>query len=266
MLLKFTAFTLLLIFFVGCATVPLTGRRQLSLVPESQIAQMSAESYNELLSQTQLSKDKLSTEMVQRVGKNIALATEKFLRDNNLAADINNYKWEFNLIKDSQTINAFCMPGGKVAVYTGILPLTKDENGMAVVLGHEIAHAVAKHGGERMSQLLLTQFGGIALSEAIKTKSEQTQQLMLMAYGVGSQIGVLLPYSRSHEYEADQIGLVFMAMAGYNPETAVAFWERMKALGGQKPPEFLSTHPADDNRINKIKSEIPEALKYYQKK
>ena len=262
---KFSLLVLTAIFFMGCATVPLTGRKQLSLVPESQVAQMSVDSYKDLISKSELSKDQASIEMVQRVGKRIAAAAEKFLVNNGLESDIKNYNWEFNLIKDSQTVNAFCMPGGKVAVYTGILPLTKNEDGLAVVLGHEVAHAIAKHGGERMSQLLLTQLGGVALSEAIKTKGEQTQQLMLMAYGVGSQYGVLLPYSRSHEYEADQIGLVFMAMAGYNPETAVGFWERMSLLGGQKPPEFMSTHPADENRIAKIKSEIPQALEYYQK-
>ncbi|MCK9582952.1 MAG: M48 family metallopeptidase [Endomicrobiales bacterium] len=262
---KLTLFILLAIFFMGCATVPLTGRKQLSLVPESQIVQMSADSYKELIEKSELSKYQPSVEMVQKVGKRIAVAAEKFLSDNELGSDIKNYNWEFNLIKDSQTVNAFCMPGGKVAVYTGILPLTKDENGLAVVVGHEVAHAIAKHGSERMSQLLLTQLGGIALSEALKTKSEQTQQLMLMAYGVGSQVGVLLPYSRNHEYEADQIGLVFMAMAGYNLEGAVEFWERMNALDTKKPPEFMSTHPADENRIAKIKSEIPQALEYYQK-
>jgi len=262
---KLTLFILLAIFFMGCATVPLTGRKQLSLVPESQIVQMSADSYKKLIEKSELSKYQPSVEMVQKVGKRIAVAAEKFLSDNGLGSDIKNYNWEFNLIKDSQTVNAFCMPDGKVAVYTGILPLTKDENGLAVVVGHEVAHAIAKHGSERMSQLLLTQLGGIALSEALKTKSEQTQQLMLMAYGVGSQVGVLLPYSRNHEYEADQIGLVFMAMAGYNPEGAVEFWERMNALDTKKPPEFMSTHPADENRIAKIKSEIPQALEYYQK-
>jgi predicted Zn-dependent protease len=157
------------------------------------------------------------------------------------------------------------MPGGKVVVYSGILPFTVDKNGLAVVMSHEIAHAVARHGNERMSQELLTQLGGIALNEAIKQKPEETRNIFLTAYGIGSQVGILLPYSREHELEADKLGLIFMAMAGYDPQTAVAFWERMAASGGNKPPEFLSTHPSDATRINKIKAAIPEALKYYKK-
>ena len=158
------------------------------------------------------------------------------------------------------------MPGGKVVVYTGILPITKDENGLAVVLGHEIAHAVAKHGNERMSQGLIAQFGGMALSEAIKNKPAQTQQLWMAAFGLGAQVGVLLPFSRTQESEADHLGLIFMALAGYNPNGALDFWQRMSAQGGSTPPEFLSDHPANDTRINDIKKELPEAMKYYNKK
>ena len=157
------------------------------------------------------------------------------------------------------------MPGGKVVVYTGILPITKDETGLAIVLGHEIAHAIAQHGSERMSQQLLTQYGGMALQEAIKTKPAATQQIFMSAFGIGTQVGVLLPFSRTQESEADHLGLIFMSMAGYNPNMAVPFWQRMSSMGGQKPPAFLSDHPADATRIADIQKEMPEALKYYKK-
>ena len=172
------------------------------------------------------------------------------------------FKWEFNLVEDN-TVNAWCMPGGKVVFYTGILPITKDEKGIAVVMGHEIAHAIARHGNERMSQGLALQGGGIALSLALSDKPELTQNLFQQAYGLGGQLG-MLKYSRSHDSEADKMGLVFMAMAGYDPREAVEFWKRMAAQGGQKPPEFLSTHPSDDTRIKDLEDFMPEALKYYK--
>lgn len=176
---------------------------------------------------------------------------------------LSNYSWEFNLV-ENQEINAWCMPGGKVVVYTGILPITRDEAGLAVVMGHEIAHAIAKHGNERMSQGLLAQVGGMALSTALESEPETTQQLWMAAYGLGAQIGLVLPYSRLHENEADHLGLIFMSMAGYNPNAAVSFWQHMAAKkGGKNPPEFLSTHPSDKNRILKIQALIPEAMKYY---
>ena len=184
--------------------------------------------------------------------------------EHNLNQQLDGYQWEFNLV-DSKEVNAWCMPGGKVVVYTGILPLTQNENGLAVVMGHEIAHAVAKHGNERMSQGLLTQMGGMALELALQDRPKQTQQLFMTAFGMGAQVGVLLPFSRVQESEADHLGLIFMAMAGYDPNGAVPFWERMAQQGGQKPPEFLSTHPSDQTRIQKIKSELPEALEYYRK-
>jgi predicted Zn-dependent protease len=177
---------------------------------------------------------------------------------------LNGYQWEFNLVKNDSTPNAWCMPGGKVVVYSGILPYTKDKNGLAVVLSHEIAHAVARHGNERMSQQLLTQFGSVALSEALKQKPAETQGIFNSAYGLGSQLGVLLPFSREHELEADKLGLIFMAMAGYDPQSAVSFWERMSSMGGNKPPEFMSTHPSDSRRISRIKEALPEAMKYYK--
>jgi predicted Zn-dependent protease len=253
------------LLFQACSVVPITGRKQLSLVPESQMISMSLTSYSEFLKANTLSTDKTNVDLVKQVGSNIAASVEKYFADNKLSSQLDGYKWEFNLIKNDTTQNAWCMPGGKVVVYSGILPVTKDGNGLAVVLSHEIAHAVARHGNERMSQQLLTQFGGIALNEAIKQKPEETKGIFNGAYGIASQVGVLLPFSREHELEADKLGLIFMAMAGYDPQTAVTFWERMASSGGSKPPEFLSTHPSDVTRINRIKSALPEAMKYYQK-
>jgi predicted Zn-dependent protease len=212
-----------------------------------------------------VSADQSNTALVQKVGSDIAAAVTKYFTDNNMSSRLEGYKWEFNLVKNDSTPNAWCMPGGKVVVYSGILPFTQDKNGLAVVLSHEIAHAVARHGNERMSQQLLTQFGGIALSEAIKQKPAETQSIFNGAYGIGTQVGVLLPFSREHELEADKLGLIFMAMAGYDPQTAVAFWERMSAKGGAKPPEFMSTHPSDATRIARIKEALPGTMPYYNK-
>lgn len=261
-----TIISLLAVFLIGCATVPLTGRTQLSLVGDQQISQLSLTQYREILQKSKLSKNKAQVAMVRRVGTRIARACEDFLRMNNMASEIKNYKWEFNLIDDPKTVNAFCMPGGKIAVYTGILPICKDETGLAVVMGHEVAHALAKHGNERMSQALLVQLGGVALAVALSQKPAATQQAFLAAYGLGATVGVMLPYSRSHEYEADRIGLTLMAMAGYDPHAAVGLWQRMDALskGKSKAPEFLSTHPVPESRIEYIKKYIPEAMKYYR--
>ena len=202
--------------------------------------------------------------MVKRIGKKIQIAVEKYFAQKNLSSELEGYNWEFNLV-ESKDVNAWCMPGGKVVVYTGILPITRDETGLAVVMGHEIAHAVAEHGNERMSQGLITQFGGLALAKALENKPEETQALWMGAFGLGAQVGVLLPFSRLHESEADHLGLIFMAMAGYDPNQAVNFWQRMaKMKGGQAPPEFLSTHPSDETRINKIKKLLPKAMKYYK--
>ncbi|MFN8240867.1 MAG: M48 family metallopeptidase [Bacteroidales bacterium] len=256
--------SLALILYQSCSVVPLTGRKQLNLLPESEMIAMGLTNYSDFLKENPPSTDKTNSAIVTEVGTNIANAVIKYFADNNLQDRLNGYKWEFNLVSD-KTPNAWCMPGGKVVVYSGLLPLTADKNGLAVVISHEIAHAVARHGNERMSQQLLTQLGGIALSEAIKQKPAETKNIFMSAYGIGSQVGLMLPYSREHEYEADKLGLIFMAMAGYDPSSAIPFWERMSALGGNKPPEFLSTHPSDQNRINKIKAALPEALKYYKK-
>jgi predicted Zn-dependent protease len=265
-ILKIT-FSLLVsaLIFQACTVVPLTGRKQLNLMPESEMISMSLTSYTDFMKENPPSTDKNNTLIVKEVGTNISAAVIKYFADNNLSDRLTGYQWEFNLVKNDSTPNAWCMPGGKVVVYSGILPYTKDKNGLAVVLSHEIAHAVARHGNERMSQEMLAQLGGMALNEAIKEKPEQTKAIFNGAYGLGAQYGIMLPYSRDHELEADKLGLIFMAMAGYNPETAIAFWERMSSMGGQKPPEFMSTHPSDATRINKIKAALPEAMKYYKK-
>jgi predicted Zn-dependent protease len=250
---------------LSCATVPVTGRRQLNLIPDSQLNSMSFNQYSEFISSHKLSKDKEKTAMVKRVGKRIQGAVERYFASQNMSGHLRDYKWEFNLVEDS-LVNAWCMPGGKVVVYTGILPVTRDETGLAVVMGHEIAHAVANHGNERMSQGLIAMTGGLALSKALENKKQETQNLFLAAYGVGVQLGALLPYSRLHESEADHLGLIFMAMAGYDPHGAVDFWRRMAAdKEGGAPPEFLSTHPSDETRIRKIQEAIPEAMQYYGK-
>lgn len=248
---------------INCSSVPLTGRKQLNMIPVSQMLSMSFQQYDEFIKTNKISADVNNTNMVKRIGFNVQNAVQRYFTDNNLSDRLAGYNWEFNLI-ESNDVNAWCMPGGKVVVYTGILPITQDESGLAVVMGHEIAHAIAEHGNERMSQILLTQLGGLALSEALSSQPVQTRNLWLGVYGLGAQVGILLPYSRTHESEADKLGLIFMAMAGYDPNSAVAFWERMAAQKqGQAPPEFLSTHPSDRTRIDNIKKHLPEALKYY---
>ncbi|MDR2909865.1 MAG: M48 family metallopeptidase [Bacteroidales bacterium] len=249
----------------SCSTVPLTGRKQLSLVSESEIISMSLTNYSTFLKENRLSTNQANAALVQEVGKNISAAVNKYFSDNNMSSRLEGYQWEFNLVNDDATPNAWCMPGGKVVVYTGILPYTKDKDGLAVVLSHEIAHAVARHGSERMSQQMITQFGSIALGEVLKSKPEQTQTVFNTVYGLGAQYGVMLPFSREHELEADKMGLIFMAMAGYDPRTAVAFWERMASNTGQKPPEFMSTHPSDATRIQRIQEAMPTALPYFKK-
>ncbi len=260
---KFIILLIVLLIITACSRVLISNRRQLNLISNSSMLRMSFDQYGQFLEENVISADKEKTEMVKRVGKNIQKAVEQYFTENNLEDDLKNYAWEFNLI-ESNDINAWCMPGGKVVFYTGILPLTKNENGLAVVMGHEIAHAIAEHGNERMSQGLIAQAGGIALAVAINDKSEQTQQLWMNAFGAGAQLGVLLPFSRLHESEADHLGLIFMSMAGYNPNHAVSFWQRMSEIkGGQTPPEFISTHPSDENRIAQIEKLLPEVLIYY---
>jgi predicted Zn-dependent protease len=248
----------------ACSTVPVTGRQQLSLVSSADMLAMSTQEYSAFLkSNTVVPAGDSRTAMVKHVGGNIKSSVEQYFRQNNLA--LSGYSWEFNLV-DNKEANAWCMPGGKVVVYTGILPLTGNEVGLAVVMGHEIAHAVAGHGEERMSQGLLAQLGGAALSQALSEKPQETQQLWMTVFGVGVQYGALLPFSRVQESEGDHLGLIFMAMAGYDPNEALTFWQRMaQQNNGQAPPEFMSTHPSDESRIAKIREELPEALRYYKK-
>lgn len=260
----FYLFSILLVL-LSCQTVPITGRQQLSLIPSESILNMSYQSYKDYLSKNKVIDNTEEAQMVKRVGKRIQNAVEQYFREHNMQKQLEGYNWEFNLI-DDKTINAWCMPGGKVAVYQGILPVAQNEAGLAVVMGHEISHAVAKHGDERMSQGLITQMGGMLLSEALASKPKETANLFMTAYGLGAQVGFLLPYSRVHESEADRLGLIFMAMAGYDPHEAVDFWKRMsKVKQGQSPPEFLSTHPADTTRIKNLEKLLPEAMTFYSK-
>jgi predicted Zn-dependent protease len=223
---------------------------------------MSLQQYNAFLKTNKISSNQEQTQMVKKVGRKIQMAVEQYFTDKNMSYTLRDYKWEFNLI-ESEEKNAWAMPGGKVVVYEGILPITKDEAGLAVVMGHEIAHAIAKHGNERMSQGLIAQMGGMALSKALAEKPEKTRQLWMTVFGVGAQYGVMLPFSRLQESEADHLGLVFMAIAGYDPNEAVEVWKRMAEMKeGQAPPEFLSTHPSDETRIRKIKETIPKVKQY----
>ena len=248
----------------GCGKVLLTQRQQFLLVSDSDMRALASREYNDLLSKSKVVLNTDDYQRVVRVGSRITGAVDDFGRSQGLSQYTSGYKWEFNLIDDNKTVNAFCMPGGKIAVYTGILPLTKDDTGLAVVLAHEIAHALAKHGEERMSQILLVQYGGAKLSEAMNSQPEATKNYAMLAFGIGANVGVLLPYSRLQEDEADRIGLSLMAYSGYDPHQAVVFWTRMQKLETAGPPEFLSTHPLSSERINAIKAELPEAMKYYR--
>ncbi|MFO7931754.1 MAG: M48 family metallopeptidase [Desulfosalsimonas sp.] len=261
---KILIISIVCLLTASCATVPITGRRQLSLIPGDSILSMSHQQYDQFLDEHELSDNQADTEMVKDVGREIADAVETYLKQHGMENQLDNYDWEFRLVEDD-SVNAWAMPGGKVVVYTGLLPVAEDRAGLAVVMGHEIAHAVASHGNERMSQGMLIQFGGVALSQAMETKPAATQQLWMAAYGAGAKVGMILPYSRLHEKEADRLGLIFMAMAGYDPRGAVDFWQRMaEEKQGESPPEFLSTHPADDKRVAGIRDMMPEAMRYYR--
>jgi len=253
-------------FLFGCSTNPITGRKQLKLVPESEIQTMAASEYQTFLSTNKVVSvsNNRDAEMVRRVGQRITKAVTDYYAQKGRSQDLEGYKWEYNLV-DSKEVNAWCMPGGKIVVYTGLLPITQNEAALAVVMGHEVSHAIFNHGNERMSQGLIQQLGGVALSVAVADKPAATQNLFMSAYGVGSQVGVLLPFSRKDELEADHYGLFWAAMAGYNPQEAIPLWQRMEKAGsGQKPPEFLSTHPAEGNRIEQLNKFMPEALTYYK--
>jgi predicted Zn-dependent protease len=264
-LLSHLLLVLIAFFARGCAEVPITHREGLHLVPESQLLTLSFQQYEQVLKTSKLSSDQGKTHMVRTVGEKIARSAEAFLKDSGESDKIKSYHWEFNLIENDKTVNAWCMPGGKVGVYTGILPYAQNETGLAVVMGHEIGHALADHGNERMSQALLAEMGGMALSVALSQKPRETQDLFMAVFGVGVSVGALLPYSRLHESEADRIGLTLMARAGYDPRESIPFWERMSKERKAGTPEFLSTHPAPESRIENLKNYIPEAVPYYKK-
>lgn len=262
--LKFVVLLSIISLLAGCTQVDITGRKQLILVPESTMLSMSFQNYGEFITEHKLSTNVEQTEMVKRVGSRIQKAIELYCKDKGEEDKLSGYEWEFNLVEDPN-VNAWCMPGGKVVVYTGLMPVAQNETGLAVVLGHEIAHAFARHGAERMTDELITQMGSIAISKALENHPEQTKNIFMTAYGAGTQVGVLLPFSRKQESEADHLGLIFMAMAGYDPHEAVTFWERMAAANqGSQPLELLSTHPANETRIKDIQKLIPEAMKYYK--
>ena len=246
----------------SCSVVPVTGRKQLTVIPSSQMIALGNDSYAQVLAGSELSTNAIYVNMVRSVGERITRAVEQYMKINNLESALEGYNWQYNVIVSEQ-LNAWCMPGGQIAFYEGIIPVCGDESGVAVVMGHEIAHAVARHGNERMTQQLAVQLGGIALSEALKNEPERTMDLAMLAFGVGAQVGVLLPYSRTNETEADELGLYFMAMAGFDPRAAPRFWERMNQGGGSRPPGFLSTHPNPENRIARLNQIMPKALEYY---
>jgi predicted Zn-dependent protease len=253
-----------LVVIISCATNPFTGKSTLALVPNSQLFPTSFAQYDQFLNENKVIKGTKDAQMITRVGERIKAATERWMSANGQQGYLNDYKWEFNLV-DDKTVNAWCMPGGKIVFYTGILPVAENETAIAAIMGHEVAHALANHGQQRMSAGLLQQIGAVAGNVVIQ--DEKNRALFNQAYGVGSEVGVMLPFSRAHESEADRIGLYLMAIAGYNPDEAAQLWERMKAnSGGQAPPEILSTHPSNDTRIAELKKLAPlakeEAKKY----
>ncbi len=252
------------VFLISCSKNSITGRSQFKLLPESELQTMATGEYQKFLATnkvvtTATSKD---VEIVRRVGQRITKAVTDFYTKKGLSKSLEGYKWEYNLV-DSKDVNAWCMPGGKIVVYTGLLEITQNEAALAVVMGHEISHAVLQHGNERVSQALGVQAVGVGLQVAMSNKPAETQNIFLGAYGAGSQLGVLLPFSRKHELEADHWGLNWAAMAGYDPREAIPLWQRMEKAGGSKQPEFLSTHPTEGNRIEQLQKLMPEALQYY---
>jgi predicted Zn-dependent protease len=249
---------------VACTKVAFTGRKQMKLLPESELIALSLTEYQSFLGQNKLSSNAHQSNLVREVGQNIQKAAEQYYTQKGLSKQLAGFKWEFNLVENEQ-VNAWCMPGGKVVVYSGILPVVQNSDAMAVLMGHEIAHALAFHGNERMSQMLAAQLGGIALDVATYDKPQETRQLLQLAYGVGTQLGALLPFSRKHESEADEIGLYLAAMAGYDVTEAAPFWQRMNRLGGGGMPTFLSTHPDPGTRSTKLQKLVPKAREYQQK-
>ena len=255
------SFTFLLVLLISCARVPISGRKQMNLLSERELIEMSKKQYTEFLANSDVVTSGENMKMVKRVGEKMAKATEEFLTKTNGLKRVQGFEWEFNLVQNDE-MNAWCMSGGKICFYTGILNMTLDETGLAVVMGHEIAHAIARHGNERMSKGGMVNLGGQVLSVAVSQQSDAAQYLLLNAYGIGTTVGFVLPFSRKHELEADMMGLVFMRLAGYDATKAVDFWKRMGADGAEVP-EFMSTHPNDEKRAQKI-SEFVESDEFWR--
>ena len=250
---------------MACTQNAITGRNQLALISENELQGMAVQEYRQFLSQNKVVSPSANrdAEMVRRVGQRLTTAITRYYSQKGLANELEGFQWEYNLV-DAKEVNAWCMPGGKIVVYTGLLPVTQNEAALAVVVGHEIAHAVAKHGNERMSQALVAEGIG-TIGGAVTQGNAKVNGIFNSIYGPGATIGVLLPNSRKQELEADKFGLIFTAMSGYNPQEAVPLWQRMQSMSnGQRPPEFLSTHPTEENRIARLKALMPEALKYYK--
>ncbi len=261
---KILSSSLVVLMAVQCATVPLTGRKQFSIIPASQIMALSNQSYDQILKENKISSNAQYVNTVKSVGHNISGAVERYFASKNQSDLLKGYAWEYNVLQ-SKEVNAFCLPGGKIAFYEGIMPVCIDENGVAVVMSHEVSHAIANHGNERMSEQMAVQLGGMALDAALSQKPDATRKIALAAFGAGTTVGVLLPFSRTQESEADELGLYFMAMAGYDPSKAIEFWQRMMDQSKGAPPEFLSTHPSDQTRINQLKKHMNKAMQFYKK-
>lgn len=254
-----------LMMLSGCGSVPITGRQQLLLVSDQEVLSSSLTQYNSYIKTAHKSNNAARSAMVSRVGRRIATATEQYLRSAGLAAQVKEFSWEFNLVQSNE-VNAFCMPGGKIVVYEGLMKLVSSDDELAVVLGHEVAHAVAKHSNERISQQMLAQYGAQVLGQSLSQKDSRIQAIANTVYGVGAQYGMMLPFSRKHESEADYMGLILMTMAGYNPDVSVNFWRKMSASSGGKVPEIMSTHPSDARRVNDLQKALPEVKAKYGKR
>ncbi len=256
---KIILITIAALSIYACSTVPITGRKRINVVSDAEILPASFSQYDAFLKENQLSTNQKQAQEIKEIGNRISVAVDKFMRANGMTSEADSYEWEFNLVESDQ-LNAWCLPGGKVVFYTGILPVCDNVDGIAAVMGHEIAHAFAKHGQERMTSAYGQQLGGVAVAIGTGQSSDEAKLMWNTIYGVGSQLG-MLAYSRTHETEADKLGMVFMTMAGYDPEEAVNVWKRMKQMsGGQAPPEFMSTHPSNDTRIQTLQAYLPQAI------
>ena len=263
---QFASFLIVSALLIACTRNAVTGRSQFKLFPESELQTMAASQYQQFLSTNKVvtSSSNRDLDMVRRVGQRITRAVTDYYTSKGIAKQLDGYKWEYNLV-DDKTVNAWCMPGGKIVVYTGLLPISQNEAALAFIMGHEVSHAIFQHGNERISQQLGAEAVGLGLQVAVSNKPQETQNLFNAAYGVGATLAVLLPFSRKHELEADHYGLIWTAMAGYNPRESIPLWQRMEnTAAGQKPPEFLSTHPSEGRRIDQLEKFMPEAMKYYK--